>query len=481
MKILPLFLFTLLASAQPSTEWVRCLGGTLSEHATNIKATSDGGCIVIGTTSSDNGDITDPPGYIDFWIVKLSTTGTIQWQKTLGSLNTDYANAIEQTSDGGYIFTGMAGSSNGDVTPSTFGSQIWVVKLNSAGDIQWQNTFGGSQEEYAYSIRQTTDGGYVVAGSSSSADGGVTGNHGNFDVWIIKLSGTGTLQWQKSYGGNGYDEAYSIRQTSDGGYIVAAYTESNNGNVTGFHGFYDIWVLKLNALGNLTWQKTLGGSGQERPNDIIITNDNNYLVAGMTMSIDGDATGNDGVLDAWVIKLNPAGVIQWQKTYGGAGSETATGVVQTANGFAFSGITDSSESGDITGSHPNYDAWVFETDLSGTIQWQKYMGTDSIDAFKSIDQTAGGNLIMAGSSMGTSIEGAAGHGSEDYLVVKLKPSLAAPDFTDTTGLAAYPNPVNYILHFSNGDVEKAEILDIGGRLLYSRAVYGNSIDLQGMA
>jgi hypothetical protein len=483
--LLSFLFFALNANAQaPATEWTRCLGGSSNEEAKSVKATSDGGAVIIGTTQSGDGDITDPPGYIDFWIVKLDAAGTIQWQKTLGSNNTDYAYSIEQTSDGGYVFTGTVGSTNGDVTPSAYGSQIWVVKLSSTGAIQWQKTFGGTYEEYGYCIRQTTDGGYIVAGSSSSTDGNVTGNHGDFDVWILKLSATGTLQWQKSYGGSLFDEAYSIRQTSDGGYVVAAYTDSNNGNVTGFHGFYDIWVLKLNALGNLVWQKTVGGTGQERPNDIIVTTDNNYMIAGYTNSTDGDSTGVHFGIDAWVVKLNPAGVIQWQRTYGGNSEEVVTGIVQTADGFALSGTTESNDSGDITGSHPSYDGWAFKINPSGAIQWQRYFGSESIDSFAGIQKSADGGLLLAGMTMSASIEGVPTHGgvtSGDYLVVKLSATLGTDGFANRKALIAYPNPVVHTLCFNNGNVNAVDVYDNSGRLLRSGAVTENRIDLQGLA
>lgn len=471
----PLLLLALNVTAQsPATIWAACLGGTQFDRAEHVKATTDGGAIVIGTTSSSDGDITDAPGYIDFWIVKLSATGAIQWQKTLGSNNTDYAYGIDQTSDGGYVFTGAVGSTNRDVTPSAFGSEIWVVRLNATGDIQWQKTFGGSGEDYGYCIKQTTDGGFVVAGSSNSNDGNVTGNHGVFDVWILKLSATGALQWQKSYGGSNFEEAYAIRQTADGGYLVAAQTESTDGDVTGMNGFYDIWILKLNALGNLVWQKSIGGAGQERPNDLVVVNGNSCLIAGTSNSNNGDT-------DAWVVKLDATGTIQWQHTYGGTGSDTATGIVQTTGGFALSGYTESFNSGDITGAHPNGDGWLFKIDDAGLLQWQKYAGSNSIDIFRSIDKTPSGDLIAAGSSMGTTIEGAASHGFEDYLVLKLSATLAADNFVQQQSLVASPNPVTGTLHFDNKKVGWVEVFDMGGRLLLSGAVTDNRIELDRLA
>ena len=130
--------------------------------------------------------------------------------------------------------------------------------------IQWQKSLGGSNNDYAYAIRQTTDGGYIVAGYSSSNDGDVTGNHGGLDYWVVKLNSTGNIEWQKSLGGSSNDKAYAIQQTADGGYIVAGFSYSIDGDVTGNHGAFDYWVVKLNSTGNIEWQKSLGRSEERR-------------------------------------------------------------------------------------------------------------------------------------------------------------------------------------------------------------------------
>jgi hypothetical protein len=371
--ILKIFIFLIISTINaqsPSIEWLKSFGGTQNDNGKSVKQTKDGGYIVIGNTFSKDGDVTDPPGYVDFWILKLSRTGGIQWQKTLGSTNTDSSYDINQTTDGGYVFIGTVGNSDGDVIGS-FGSQIWVVKLNATGSITWQKTLGGTYEENGYSIEQTADGGYIIAGSSNSNDGDVTGNHGFVDAWIIKLNSNGALQWQKSYGGTQYDVAFKVKQTSDGGYIVAAYTGSNDGNVTNFKGFYDAWILKLNARGDLVWQKTVGGSSQESIVKIDITSDGGYILCGGTGSNDGDVLGQHGAFDAWVVKMNTAVTIQWQKTFGGTSDDFANSIIQTTDGgYVLIGGT-SSNDGDIIGQNINNDGWLFKINSSGEIQWQK--------------------------------------------------------------------------------------------------------------
>jgi hypothetical protein len=216
-----------------------------------ISQTSDGGYILAGGTSSSDGDVSGYYGDTDIWVVKLSNNGTIQWQKCLGASNFETTNSnISQTSDGGYILAGITFSNiwnNGDVIGHHGGGDIWVVKLNNTGAIQWQKCLGGIDSEgFESDISQTSDGGYIVAGSTSSSDGDVSGNHPFGDFWVVKLSNTGTIQWQKYLGGSeGEYQTTKISQTSDGGFIFAGVTTSNDGDVSGNHGGEDIWVVKL--------------------------------------------------------------------------------------------------------------------------------------------------------------------------------------------------------------------------------------------
>jgi hypothetical protein len=226
------------------------------------------------------------------------------WQKSFGGSLFDRAYSIQQTTDGGYIVAGESGSTDGDVTGNHGSADGWVVKLDSSGKIIWQKSLGGSSIDFSNSIQQTTDGGYIVAGYSFSNSENVTGNHGDFDSWVVKLNSSGNITWQKSLGGSNRDEAKSIQQTTDGGYIVAGYSYSINGDVTGNHGGFDSWVVKLNSSGNITWQKSLGGSENDEATSIQQTTDGGYIVAGYAWSNDGDITGNHSSRDYWVVKLS---------------------------------------------------------------------------------------------------------------------------------------------------------------------------------
>ncbi len=306
-------------------QWQKTLGGSSVDISYDVRQTTDGGYIVAGIPVSTDGDVIGLHGSSsDYWLVKLDASGNIQWQKSLGGNGADRVMSIGQTFDGGYIMAGLTGSFDGDVTGHNVGvsSDYWIVKVDTSGSIEWQKCFGGYGADEARAVQQTTDGGYIVAGISGSNDGDVTVNLGGEDYWVMKLSSTGILQWQKSLGGIYNDEANSIQQTTDGGYIVGGWTESDDHDVTGLHhgigcsGCFtqDYWVVKLDANGNIQWQKALGGEGSEEAYSVIQSLDGGYVVAGFSESITGDVTGHhgsagsgyhgeDNASDFWIVKL----------------------------------------------------------------------------------------------------------------------------------------------------------------------------------
>jgi hypothetical protein len=355
------FLLILINSSifsQQSIQWQKCLGGTNAEIARSIQQTLDGGYIVSGYTASNNGDVSGNHGATDFWVVKLDAKGNLQWQKCLGGTNFDDATSIQQTLDGGYIVSGYTNSNNGDVSGNHGSTDFWVVKLDTIGNLQWQKCLGGTNSDEATSIKQTSNGGFIIAGQTISNDGDVSGNHGGSDFWFIKLNSLGVIQWQKCLGGTHSDNARSTQQTSDGGFIVVGATFSNDGDVSGHHGNWDFWVVKLDTTGNLQWQKCLGGTDADNATSIQQTTDGGYIVSGYTASNDGDVSGNQGNHDFWELKLDAIGNLQWQKCLGGTDADYAYSIQQTLDGgYILSGYTPSNN-GDVTGNHGGVDTWV---------------------------------------------------------------------------------------------------------------------------
>ena len=444
----------------PTIQWQKSLGGSLNDWAQSIQQTNDGGYIVAGYSLSNNGDITLHHGSTDtadFWIAKLDSSGNIQWQKSLGGTGDDEAYSIRQTNDGGFIAAGFTTSNNGDVTVNKGGMDVWVVKLDTSGNIQWQKSLGGSGDDKANSIQQTNDGGYIVAGSSLSNDSDVSGHHGPSgisgypDFWIVKLDTVGNIKWQKSLGGTYDDWAQSIQQTNDGGYIVAGATQSNDGDVTGYHGSPgypngDYWVVKLDTSGNIQWKKSLGGTAEDCAYSIQQTNDGGYIVAGESRSNNGDVTGNHGLLDYWVVKLDTSGNITWQKSFGGSYFDKAYSIQQTNDGgYIVAGLAES-VNGDVTGHHYLQgldDYWIVKLDTSGNLQWENCFGGGSADDAESIQQTSDGGYIVAGFTNCNDGDVLFNHGGCDYWIVKLFPApLGIKETSLTSSFSIFPNPAN---------------------------------------
>ena len=327
----------------------KTFGGSGYDIAYSIHQTTDGGYIVTGITSSF-GD-----GGYDAYILKLNSDGNLAWQKTFEEFSDNHVYYIQQTTDGGYIF---AGSMSGDVC---------VLKLNSDGSLAWQKTFGGTYYDQAYSIQQTTDGGYIVAGYKWS------------DVYILKLNSDGSLAWQKTFGESGHDRAYSIQQTTDDGYIVAGYTDTFGADN------HDIYVLKLNSDGSLAWEKTFGGNHYDGAYSIQQTTDGGYIVAGGYITSFGAVDR-----DIYILKLNSDGSLAWEKTFGGNNYDEAYSIQQTTDGgYIVAGCTGSFGAG-------NYDVYVLKLNSDGSLAWQKTFGGVSEDYAYSVQETADGGYIVAG-------------------------------------------------------------------------------------
>ncbi len=445
--------------------WQKCLGGTADEFAYSVVKTTDGGIVVAGYTDSQNGDVVGNHGGEDGWVVKLNSAGVIQWAKCLGGTASDYLYSIIQTSDSGYAVAGQTLSSDGDVSGNHGGGDAWVVKLNDTGGIEWQHCYGGSSSEIFSSISQTSDGGYVMGGQTMSTDGDVSGFHGGVfsDAWVVKINGTGAIQWQKCLGGNEDDVSSAVIQTAGGEFIMAGTTGSvNNGDVHGFlGGSSDAWVVMLSDS-VIQWQECLGGTGEDAANSIIQTTDGGFVLAAYTTSDDDDVSGLHGVYygDAWIVKLNGVGDIQWQKCYGGTEDDDARSIVQTNdNGFVFAGTTVSND-GDVSGYFGGVDEWVVKLTDSGKIQWQKCLGGTNVDIANSIIQTSSSNYVVAGytGSNDSDVSGNHGSGLDEWVVTLGDPP--APVINYITPDAGAPGmcvaveiigPTNHPGNFGNGD------------------------------
>ncbi len=481
------FIISCSAIAQYSLDWQKSLGGNSSDNAYAIHLTNDGGYILAGfTLSNNNGDVSEAHGGGDIWVVKTNHGGTLEWQVVLGGSSTEIGYSIKQTSEGGYIVAGNTNSNDGDISGQHGETDCWVVKLSNFGSIEWQKALGGSNRDEAHCIEQTSDGGYILAGFSLSNDGDVSANYGYFDGWFVKLDKTGSIEWEKSYGGNsGSDKIYSIQQTNDGGYIAVGETNSTDGEFSGNHGGGDIWIIKLSTLGETQWQKTIGGSGIEAGRSICQTFDGGYIVTGVTGSGNsGDVTGNHGGFDNWVVKLNDIGEIEWQKTYGGSKHDYGQDIFQTGdNGYFVAGTTQSID-GDVQNNDGSQDFWVIKIDSLGDIQWENCFGGTNTEWANAMAAATDGGIAVAGYSYSNDGDVSGNHGGQDFWIVKLSPENTSATHTPQAPLSIHPNPAHTAATLQIPTAEstlQVTICDLLGRALSRQTVpNGGQADVSGL-
>jgi gliding motility-associated-like protein len=401
----------LLYAQAPAIDWQKCYGSGNYDNASSIAATSDGGSIFVGITYGDGGDVSGHHGSIntvgDYWVVKLDKNGVIQWSKCLGGAAYDEGMCIRQASDGTYLVAGKSTSSagDGDLTVANHGgNDLWIVKLSATGSILWQQSLGGELEDVPTSAQLTPDGGYILGGLTRSFTGQVSGNHGGGDGWVVKLNSAGVIEWQRCLGGSGGDQINAIQVLSNG-YIAVGYTNSSNGDGAGNHGSQDAWAVRLDNSGNIQWAACLGGSQNDAANDVQPTSDGGFLIAGYTNSNDGQVSGNHGQQDYWAVKLDNSGALVWQQCYGGSSIDQARSVAADPDGgFVLAGQVLSTD-GQVTCPTPASSGWLIKISATGALLWQKVLGGNRDDGLASVQLTTDHAILVCGSTISPDMPG----------------------------------------------------------------------------
>jgi hypothetical protein len=361
----------------PSWEWAKTFGGSKDDEGFSVQQTSDGSFIIVGRTESFGA------GEDDVWLIKTDADGNKLWEKTFGGIRDDQGHSVQQTSDGGFILVGNTESFGaGD-------ADVWLIKTDADGNKLWEKTFGGSRYDYGYSVRQTSDGGFIIVGYTAS--------FGARDVWLIKTDANGNKQWDRTFGGSDSDVGYSVQQTSDGGFIIVGYTVSFGA------GKDDVWLIKTDANGNKQWDRTFGGSVWDGGSSVQQTSDGGFIIVG------GTASFGAGLADVWLIKTDASGNKQWDRTFGGSVWDWGSSVQQTRDGgFILVGGTRSFGAGDA-------DVWLIKTDASGNKLWDRTFGGSRWDWGNSMQQTRDGGFILVGETESF------GAGWADVWLIKYRP------------------------------------------------------------
>ncbi len=423
----PVFRFTTLRLFR--IEWQRVLGGMNIDKGRAVEKLSDGGYVVVGETSSDDGDVNELNGATDYWVVKLDPGGDILWKRTFGGTGEDVAFGVRETATGEYAVLGYTLSNDVDVDFNHGGKDVWLVLITPTGYFQWGRTFGGSGNDISADSPNSIlliNGGFngaIVLAQTDSNDGDVTSNLGERDGWMIQLDeNLQAVERQRILGGNKDDHLVSMHRTSDGGYIMVGYSDSTTGDFLGNKGGYDLWVVKLDRDLNVEWSETYGGSADDKGYDVVEAPDGGFLVVGCTLSSDGDVEENKGGSDLWVLKLDSEGNLRWEKTFGGSSSDCGRIVKNLSNGrFLILGSTSSSD-GDVSRNHGKTDVWILKIDENGNLKWDQTFGGSDIDEAYGMVQTSDGGFVVVGytCSEDGDLSDQIFHGFSDLWVFKLK-------------------------------------------------------------
>ena len=395
------------STTPPDTVWTATFGGLNNENCYEGHQTSEGGFITVGSTYSFGS------GSNDVWLLKTDANGNEEWDQTFGGTASDYGYSVQECSDNGFIITGFTQSYGSG------GFDVWLVKTNSSGNYQWNQTFGGTGNDFGRSVIQTDDGGFLIGGFTGSFGAG-----GN-DIWLIKTNEYGIEEWNQTYGYTGEDVCYSVQQTVDGGFIIGGYTNSIGA------GSNDFWLIKTDTNGNETWSNTFGGTGAEYSYCLQQTSDHSYVISGYTNSF---GAGN---YDFWLVKTDTNGDEEWNQTYGGTGAEKARYVIEANNGFLVVGYADPT----LT---YTYDLFLIKADASGNEEWTKTIGDSGNDYGYCIDQTTDQGFSISGYT------NSFGNGGYDFWQIKLDSEFYV-DFTATPTNGYYPSLEVQFTDLSSGN------------------------------
>ncbi len=356
--------------------WTKTYGGSDDDWGCSVQQTQDGGYIIAGGTWSFGA------GGYDVYLIKTDANGNVEWTKTYGGSSYDCGFSVQQTKDGGFIIAGYTCS---------FGAgyaDVYLIKTDAYGNVEWTKTYGGSDYDFGYSVQQTQDGGYIIAGKTCSFGAG------GYDVYLIKTDANGNVEWTKTYGGGSDDCGFSAQQAQDGGFIIAGGTWSFGA------GGYDVYLIKTDANGNVEWTKTYGGSSYDCGFSVQQTKDGGFIIAGYTCSFGA------GYADVYLIKTDAYGNVEWTKTYGGSSYDYGKSVQQTQDGgFIIAGYTCSFGAGGA-------DVYLIKTDANGNVEWTKTYGGSDEDYGFSVQQTQDDGYIIAGRTYSF------GAGGEDVYLIK---------------------------------------------------------------
>lgn len=461
-----------LGAQQLSKEWAKNYGGTAGDRGVKILEAYDGNYMVLSTVGSSDIDVDTTNGGFDVWLVKINPSGDILWETTFGGSSTEYAMSICHAHDSGYVILATTSSNDGDVVGHHDNSwrDIWVIKCDLSGTIQWQKCLGGTNDENASSIRGTVDGGYIICGSTLSNDGDVSTSIGMTDLWVVKIDSFGNLIWESTIGGSSDEGAIDIIQTADSGYLVVGQTHSVDGHVTQNIGMGDYWLVKMDSLGQYQWDRAFGTMYNDKPVSISEGDNNTYLLLGSVVTSGvpiGDVSQPKGFWDAWLVHIDANGNLLSEYSFGGSDRDEGIALSKVpGGGYVLFSKTRSSD-GDVTSHIGMLDFWISRLDTNFTIISEKCFGSLSSELMTSGTLISDGSILSIGYSMDTGVDIDDNYGWEDVWIIKLQANAGVESMAYQLQITLFPNPARetHTLRFE-GVADEAvtiELYDVLGR------------------
>lgn len=459
----------------PILDWQRCFGGALDDVGNAVIATADGGVLMACTSYSYDGDFDSNQGDLDAWLVKLDNENALQWKRRFGGSGTDNASTLLQLEDGGYLFATSTDSPDLD-PPCLHGwADVRLMRLNANGDTDWTACLGGSHVESIRRIYPDTDGGNLLVGETYSSDGDVSGQHGVVDGWLVKLDANGALLWQRCIGGTSIDFLWGTSPRSDGGWIVVGSSDSNDGDLPGNQGGYDLMLAAVNAEGGLEWVRNYGGSAFDFGTYVHVDPDGSIVVIGNSSSNDGDCNGNHGASDLWMLRTDGLGNLLEQHMIGGSQNESSGRTIMNEDGsFTVAGGSNSND-GDVPENQGQSDAWLVRLSPNGSVLWSSTFGGPAADYFTDLCALPGSAYFCIGNTRSDFGDVSNNHGQIDAWALRTGTDFTAVADVVTMPIAwhAYPCPANEELHLYSAipvhTVLDVRIVDAAGRRVLSPA------------
>ena len=480
---------SLIAQTRPNKLWDATFGGSDTDMGYKVIETSDKNYLLVGNSGSGiSGDKTEDKkgqtGFTDFWVVKTNKLGQKIWDKTYGGRYTDFCRTVIETSDGGFLLGGYSDSDiSGDKSQTgNGGKDYWVIKINANGVKQWDASFGGSRDEDLRSIVETPDGGFLLGGQSDSRiSGDKTEENRDLDLrtdyWIIKITSTGIKVWDKTYGSNSSDFLRKIVKCTTGGYLLLGTTYSNAGGEKSDYlrgdynmGAADYWAIRITENGTKKWDKAYGGSGLDDAKAAVQTLDGGFLLAGGSRSpISFEKTDScRGSNDSWLVKIDSLGAVTWDKTFGGDGEETVDEVLQNTDGtYLFATSSGSNAIGEKSQAKMGwFDFWVVKVNTDGTKIWDGTYGGNDGDYCYTLTRCSDNGILLGGQSSSniSAHKSQNSRGTIDYWMIKLldnEITLTTP--SDTLCLGSDVT-LNYSVRgiFNSGNTSIIQLSDASG-------------------